>query len=68
MQKFARKYALGDPKQELDDKEFWEKQARDYKIEVLEVLREIWGKMNTEGQSNGDLKGFRRVLRITKRP
>ncbi len=67
MGKFVRKYALNDPAQELDDKEFWKNQTYEYKIEVLENLRRIWAKMNPERQGHGDLKGFRRVFRITKR-
>jgi len=66
MEKTIQKYALKDPSQELDEKDFWKNQNYEYKILVLESLRRVWSKMNPEWSGHGDLKGLRRVLRITK--
>jgi hypothetical protein len=66
MDKTVKKYSLGDPAQELDDKEFWKNQSYEYKILVLESLRGVWSKLNPEWRENGNIKGFRRVLRIVK--
>jgi len=64
--KTVKKYLVNDPAQEEEDKEFWAQQSYEYKILVLESLRRTWQKMNPNRNEDGDLQGFRRVLRIAK--
>mgnify|MGYP001229588784 CR=1 FL=1 len=66
MKKTVKKYSLKDPQQELDDKEFWTHQSYEYKILVVEGLRRAWTKLNPKGRKNGNIKGFRRILRVVK--
>jgi hypothetical protein len=66
MKKTVRKYSLKDPQQELDDKEFWRHQSYEYKILVVESLRRAWSKLNPERREHGNIKGFRRILRVVK--
>ena len=40
MDKVVKKYNLKDNQQEIDDRRFWQQQSIEYKIEVLESLRE----------------------------
>jgi hypothetical protein len=66
MEKTVRKYSLKDPRQGLDDKEFWAHQSYEYKILVVESLRDAWSKMNPKWRVHGNVKGFRRILRVVK--
>lgn len=60
------KYRIDDPAQDKDDHEFWKAQSHEYKINVLEVLRKMWQKLNPVKGNNGDFERLRRVFRITK--
>jgi hypothetical protein len=59
-------YNLKDPKQYEDEKSFWDSQSIEYKLNVLESIRESWIKLNDNGKSDENLKGLRRVVRIVK--
>jgi predicted nucleotidyltransferase len=60
----VRIYDLKDPKQYEDEKLFWDSQTIEYKLEVLESLRENWAKINDNGEINENFKGLRRVFEL----
>ncbi|GJQ21713.1 MAG: hypothetical protein HBSIN02_20680 [Bacteroidia bacterium] len=62
----VRKYNMRDSSREREAIEFWKGRSHEEKISVLEMLRTIWIKMNSEQWKHGDFKRFRRVLRIVK--
>jgi hypothetical protein len=59
-------YSLKDPQQYADEKAFWDAQTPEYKLSVLESLRESWGKINNKNETDDNFKGLRRVFRIIK--
>lgn len=64
IEKVVKKYKLNDPQQEIDDQEFWDSQTIEYKISVLEMLRnEAYPQLRGE---NGIIEGFPRIHRIVK--
>ena len=67
MKKFFKIYNLYDLKQYRDEKKFWEAQTLEYKISVLEIIRQEYTKLSVGKRKNGNRKRFRRVFRILKR-
>jgi len=68
MDKIIKKYKLTDPQQNQEDKQYWQQQSIERKIEVLESLREDAIKLGfyPEQPENGSKYGLRRVFRIIK--
>lgn len=68
MDKIIKKYKLTDPQQDQDDKQFWQEQSIERKIEVLESLREDAIKLGLypEQPIDGSKQRLRRVFRIVK--
>lgn len=62
----VKKYSLKDPRQDLDEKEIWKNETMENKIHVLEILRKMWIKMNSQQEDHGGFQGLRRVFHITK--
>lgn len=67
MEKVVKKYRITDGQQELDDKLFWKNQSLEFKIEILESLREDAIKLGLYPDHNEAKQRLRRVLRITQR-
>lgn len=66
MDKIVKKYNLNDNQQEIDDRRFWKQQSIEYKIEVLESLREDAIKLGLYPDQNEGKQRFRRVLRVAQ--
>ena len=66
MGKMIKKYKLSDNRQALDDRRFWQKQSIEYKIEILESLREDAVKLGLYPNHDENKQRLRRVLRIVK--
>ena len=68
MEKVIKKYKLTDNRQEIDDRRFWQVQTIEFKIEVLESLREDAIKLGLFPDHNESKQRLRRVFRIVKNP
>jgi len=66
MEKMIKKYKLTDNQQALDDRQFWQRQSIEYKIEILETLREDAIKLGLYPNHDENKQRLRRVLRIVK--
>ena len=68
MDKIIKKYKITDPQQVRDDKQFWQEQSIERKIEVLESLRGDAIKLGLypEQPEHGSKHRLRRVFRIVK--
>ena len=67
MEKVIKKYKLNDNSQELDDRIYWQNQSIEFKIEILESLREDAIKLGLYPDQDENQQRFRRVLRIIKK-
>ena len=66
MDKVVKKYNLKDNQQEIDDRRFWQQQSIEYKIEVLESLREDAIKLGLYPDHDENQQRLRRVFRVIK--
>ncbi len=66
MDKVIKKYSLKDNQQELDDKRYWQSQSIEFKLEILESLRQDAIKLGLYPDSYESQQRLRRVLRIIK--
>lgn len=66
MEKMIKRYKLSDNQQVLDDRQFWKKQSIEFKIEILESLREDAIKLGLYPKHDENKQRLRRVLRIVK--
>lgn len=67
MDKTIKKYNLKDNQQELDDKRFWQQQTVEYKLDILESLREDAIQLGIYPDHHESKQRLRRVLRVIKR-
>ena len=67
MDKVVKKYNLKDDQQKIDDRRFWQQQSIEYKIEVLESLREDAIKLGLYPDHHENKERFRRVFRVIKK-
>ena len=66
MEKVIKKYKLNDNSQEIDDRLYWQNQSIEFKIEILESLREDAIKLGLYPDQDENQQRFRRVLRVIK--
>jgi len=66
MKPIIKKYRLNDTRQDEDDKKFWEKQSTEYKIGVLESLRNDAIQLGIYPNHHESKQRLRRVFRISK--
>ncbi len=66
MEKIVKKYNLTDKQQETDNRLFWQQQSVEYKIEVLESLREDAIKLGLYPDHDEGKQRLRRLLRVTQ--
>jgi len=66
MEKVIKKYRLTSNEQALDDKKYWQNQTLEYKIEILESLREDAIKLGLYPDQDESEQRLRRVFRIIK--
>jgi hypothetical protein len=66
MDRIIKKYKLTDNLQEADDSLFWQNQSIEFKLEILESLREDAIKLGLYPDQNEAKQRLRRVFRITE--
>jgi antitoxin component YwqK of YwqJK toxin-antitoxin module len=64
--KVVKKYHLNDNQQEIDVKEYWDNQSLEYKIEILESLRQDVIKLGLYPNHYEDKQRLRRIIRTVK--
>lgn len=67
MENIVKKYNLTDNQQKIDTRRFWQNQTLEFKIEVLESLREDAIKLGLFPDYNESKPRLRRVIRIIKK-
>lgn len=67
MDKVIKKYSLKDNQQESDDKRYWQSQSIEFKLEILESLRQDAIKLGLYPDYHESQQRLRRVLRIVKK-
>jgi len=67
VEKVIKKYKLNDNSQEIDDRLYWQNQSIEFKIEILESLREDAIKLGLYPEQDENQQRFRRVLRVIKK-
>ncbi|MDZ7721171.1 MAG: hypothetical protein U5K72_20280 [Balneolaceae bacterium] len=66
MDKVLKKYHLNDNQQEIDDKQYWDNQSFEHKIEILESLRQDAIKLGLYPNHHEDKQRLRRIIRTVK--
>jgi len=66
MDRDVKVYSLSDSQQAIDEKRYWKRQSIEFKIGVLESLREDAIKLGLYPDSHEAKQRLRRVLRITE--
>lgn len=66
MDKVLKKYHLNDNQQEIDDKQYWDNQSFEHKIEILESLRQNAIKLGLYPNHHEDKQRLRRIIRTVK--
>jgi len=66
MQKVIKKYKLNDNSQEIDDRLYWQNQSIEFKIEILESLREDAIKLGLYPDQDENQQRLRSVFRVIK--
>ncbi len=64
MDKVIKKYSLKDNQQESDDKRYWQSQSIEFKLEILESLRQDAIKLGLYPDYYESQQRLRRVIRI----
>ena len=62
----VKKIKLGDLSDGSEEKKYWSSKTVEEKIAAVEILRNHLQKLKGTKRQNGKLKGFRRVLQVTK--
>lgn len=62
----VKKMKLGNMSEAAEEIQYWSSKTIDERITALEILRNNLQKMKGTKRGNGNLKGLRRVLRVTK--
>lgn len=66
METIIKKYHLRDHQQEIDDKNYWDNQSFEHKIEILESLRQDAIKLGLYPNHHEDKQRLRRIIRTIK--
>ena len=66
MEKVIKKYKLTDDAQAIDDKLYWQNQSIEFKIEILESLREDAIKLGLYPDQDENQQRLRSVFRVIK--